>query len=230
MSVTSGGRTLELLEGARRYNAWTFARVRGALGRRVLEIGCGTGTITEFLRDRELVVGVDVVDYYVASAQALFRNQPNVLIRLQDMRASIEELRVHRFDSVLSVNVMEHIEDDLAVFRAANALLGSGGRISLLVPAHGWLMSPFDRSIGHYRRYSKQDLRQKLEAAGFQVERVRRSNPLGAVGWLVNNVALRRGQLRGVQLYDRFVPLLATIDRIAEPPVGLSLLAVARKR
>jgi len=134
------------------------------------------------------------------------------------------------FDSALSVNVFEHIDDDVAVMKAVFVLLAPGGTLNLLVPAHPLLMSPFDLSIGHHRRYTKRGLRQKLEAAGFTVERIRRSNPVGFVGWLVNNRLLGRRKLSAVGLYDRLVPVLARIDRMAEPPVGLSLIAVARKR
>ena len=227
--VEVGARTLEVLDGAERYNDWTYARVRGALGRRVLEIGCGTGTITQHIADRELVVGVDVVDDYVSSTRERFRGQANVEIRLQDITQSIAGLSAYRFDSALSVNVFEHIEDDVYAMKVVHSLLAPGGAFTLLVPCHPLLMSPFDRAIGHYRRYTKRSLRNKLEEAGFRVERLRRSNPVGAFGWLLFNTLLRSKALRGVGFYDRLVPVLARLDRLVEFPVGLSLIAVGRK-
>jgi SAM-dependent methyltransferase len=235
----AGAPTLESLENAHRYNRWTFDRVKGALGRRVLEVGCGTGTITQFLTDRELVVGVDVVPQYVEACRARFKGAPNLVFLVQDLtahasldlppglRASVGETEV--FDSAVSVNVFEHIPDDVAALEAVYRLLAPGGAVNLLVPSHPRLMSPFDGAIGHYRRYTKPELRAKLEAAGFVVERLRRSNPVGAAGWLVNNVLLRRRRLGAVGLYDRMVPLLSRIDTLIEPPFGLSLVAVGRK-
>jgi len=227
--VDSGAQTLETLEGADRYNRWIFERIRAGLGRRVLEIGCGTGTITQFLVDRDLVVGVDVSPEYVLMAATRCRAHANVLIQLHDITKSIEELRQYRFDSAVSANVFEHIEDDSRAMAAVFELLEPGGTFSLLVPSHPFLMSPFDRAIGHYRRYTMAGLRGKLEAAGFRVDAIRRSNPIGAIGWAVNNCLLRRGRLGGVGIYDRLVPTLSWLDRRVEPAIGLSLTARATK-
>jgi len=228
-SLDAGARTLELLEGAHRYNHWIFDRVRGPLGHRLLEIGCGTGTITAFLADRELVVGLDVVEEYVRLARDRFRQRSNVVILLQDLTQSVEELLGYRFDSAVSVNVFEHIPDDVTAMKGVHRVLMPGGRFSLLVPSHPALMGPFDRNIGHYRRYTKRDLGHKLELAGFRVECIRRSNPVGALGWFLNIRLLRQRALRGVELYDCLVPALARLDKLVEFPLGLSLTAVARK-
>jgi cyclopropane fatty-acyl-phospholipid synthase-like methyltransferase len=227
--VDSGARTLETLEGADRYNRWIFDRIRQGLGQRVLEIGCGTGTITQFLVDRELVVGVDVSPEYVRATAARYRTRPNVVIKLQDITESIEELRQYRFDSAASANVFEHIADDTRAMAAVYALLEPGGTFNLLVPSHPYLMSPFDRAIGHYRRYTMAELRRKLESAGFRVGAIRRSNPIGAIGWALNNCLLRRRRLGGVAIYDRLVPALSWLDQRLELPVGLSLTARATK-
>lgn len=229
-----GAHTLETIEGAHRYNAWIFQRINRHLGQRVLEVGCGTGTITQFLVDRKLVVGVDVVDDYVEAARRRFANHPNVVILHHDITGPgafppVGPDASPRFDSAVSVNVLEHIPDDTAALRAVYRLLDPGGTLTLLVPCHPALTSRFDHLIGHQRRYTKRDLRARLEQAGFQVEQLRRSNPVGAIGWLVNNRLLRRRKLSGLGLYDALVPLLARIDRLAEPPFGLSLVAVARK-
>ena len=225
----AGPQTLELLQHARRYNQWEFERVRPSLGRRVLEIGCGTGTMTAFLSDRDLLVTVDVIEEYVRVVQERFHGRSNVHVRLLDVSLSVGDLARFRFDSAVSVNVFEHIPDDLKAMRAVHSLLEPGGSLTLLVPSHRWLMGPFDWAIGHYRRYTKRELCAKLQAAGFVVEQLRRSNPVGAAGWFVNTVILRRRALGAVRLFDRMIPLLAAIDRRIEFPVGLSLVAVGRK-
>ncbi len=228
MKLASGASTLEVMEGARRYNRWIYDRVRDSLGQRVLEIGCGTGTITSFMVDRQLVVGIDVVDAYVRSTTDRFRDRPNVVVRQHDLTESIEPLRGYHFDSAVSVNVFEHIADDSAAMKAVYALLEPGGTFTLLVPSHPALLGRFDHDIGHHRRYTKGELRRKLEASGFVVERIRRSNPVGALGWLVNIRLFRQRRLRGAGLFDRLVPVLMVLDRV-EMPLGLSLIAVARK-
>jgi len=112
--------------------------------------------------------------------------------------------------------------------KAVYALLEPGGTFTLLVPSHPLLFGRFDRDIGHHRRYTKRELRRKLEAGGFVVERIRRSNPVGALGWLVSVRLLGLRRLRGTGLFDRLVPAFAVLDRV-ELPLGLSLVAVARK-
>jgi len=228
MSLASGASTLEVMEGAHRYNRWIYDRVRGGLGQRVLEIGCGTGTITSFMVDRQLVVGIDVVDDYIRSTSHRFDDRPNIVVRRHDLTESIDALRGYRFDSALSVNVFEHIANDERAMKAVYALLEPGGTFTLLVPCHPALLGGFDRDIGHHRRYTKRDLRRKLEASGFTVEGIRRSNPVGALGWLVSVRLLGLRRLRGTGLFDRLVPAFAVLDRV-ELPLGLSVIAVARK-
>jgi SAM-dependent methyltransferase len=228
MNPASGSSTLDVMEGAHRYNRWIFDRVRDGLGQRILEIGCGTGTITSFLVERELVVGIDVVDGYVRSTGERYRGRPNVLIRRHDLTESIQPLKGYRFDSAVSINVFEHIGEDEVAMKAVYDLLEPGATLTVLVPCHPALLGPLDRDIGHHRRYTKDELRRKLEASGFRVERIRRSNPVGALGWLVNVRLLGLRRLRGTSLFDRLVPALAILDAV-ELPVGLSLIAVARK-
>lgn len=228
MNLASGSSTLEVMEGAHRYNRWIYDRVREGLGQRVLEIGCGTGTITSFLVDRQLVVGIDVVDRYIQSTAERYRHRPNIVILRHDLTESIEPLRGYRFDSAVSVNVLEHIANDEAAMKAVYALLEPGGRFTVLVPSHPALLGRFDRDIGHHRRYTKSELRRKLEASGFVIERIRRSNPVGALGWLVNVRLLGQRKLRGAAVFDQLVPALAVLDRV-ELPLGLSLIATARK-
>jgi len=228
MNLAPGASTLEVMESARRYNRWIYDRIRDSLGQRVLEIGCGTGTITSLMVDRQLVVGVDVVENYVRAASNRFKDRPNVVIRQHDLTESTDELRGYRFDSAVSVNVFEHIANDERAMKAVYALLEPGGTFTLLVPCHPALLGRFDRDIGHHRRYTKPGLRGKLEASGFTVERIRRSNPVGALGWLVNVRLLGLRRLRGTALFDRLVPAFAALDRV-ELPLGLSLIAVARK-
>ncbi len=228
MNLASGSSTLEVMEGTHRYNQWIYDRVRDGLGQRVLEIGCGTGTITSFLVDRQLVVGIDVVDRYIRSTAERYGDRPNIVIRRHDLTESIEPLRGYNFDSAVSVNVFEHIANDEAAIKAVYTLLEPGGRFTVLVPCHPALLGPFDRDIGHHRRYTKSGLRRKLEASGFVVERIRRSNPVGALGWLVNVRLLGQRKLHGAAVFDQLVPALAVLDRV-ELPLGLSLIATARK-
>jgi SAM-dependent methyltransferase len=225
----AGSRTLDQMTDARNYNGWLFERVKGALGRRVLEIGSGTGTMTEYLLDRELVLGLEVIPEYVDELRERFAGHPNVRIECLDITATSFDFATLGFDSAVSFNVFEHIPDDVGAMRQVYHALCPGGRLALLVPAHQALYGPFDELIGHQRRYGKRELSEKLRSVGFHVDRVSYSNPLGALGWLVNVRVLRQRQLKAVRAYDSLVPLLAWTERLMRPPFGLSVVALAHR-
>ena len=225
----AGSRTLDQMTNARNYNRWLFDRARPALGHRVLEIGSGTGTMTEFLVDRELVLGLEVVPEYVDELRERFAGHPNVRIKCLDITSTSFDFVAMGFDSAVSFNVFEHIPDDVGAMRRVYHALCPGGRLALLVPAHQALYGPFDELIGHQRRYGKRELSEKLRSVGFHVDRVTYSNPVGALGWLVNVRLLRQRRLRAVGAYDSLVPLLAGAERLMSPPFGLSVVALAHR-
>jgi SAM-dependent methyltransferase len=228
--AATGTQTLDTLQGADRYNAWLLGRVSSAIGSRVLEIGSGIGTMTELLPARELLVGVDVVGSFVTALGERFAHRPNTEFLLHDISVSAGGLGRYDFDSAVSFNVFEHIEDDVAAMRNVHHLLRPGGTFGLVVPAHPWLHGRFDDLIGHWRRYTVREMRAKLERAGFTVESAGYSNPVGALGWLVQVRLMGKPQLGATRLFDRMVPVLAALERVARPPFGLSVVAVGRKR
>lgn len=140
-------------------------------------------------------------------------------------------LRDERFDTAFSLNVLEHVREDAMALRNMFELLQPGGTLILIVPAHRWLYGPMDSSIGHFRRYTKETMRKRMEEAGFKVERQKYIHMLGAFGWLLNGKLLRckvppRGQLR---LLNGIVPACRRIESYGSAPFGVSLLTVARK-
>lgn len=207
-----------------RLDAWIFRQLETFTGQRVLEIGCGVGNMAPYLRGRAEVFGIDVSEEAVAAYRSA-----GFPARVCDA-TSEGVLDLGRFDTVLSVNVLEHIEDDRKCLDRCYTVLEPGGTIILVVPAHQFLYGTMDRPIGHWRRYGVRDLSQKLTEAGFEVVQARTINPLGALGWYVNGRILRRnvppvGQLR---LFNAMYPLMVAADRL-RLPFGLSVLAVGRK-
>lgn len=224
--------TLNQLAGLDRYNGWIFDKIRPALGRRVLEVGSGTGNITRFLAgDGRQVVATEVVPSYRDHLVSLFRSAPLVEVSQFDLNCTAPpELVAAPFDSVVCLNVLEHIEDDLAALREMWRVLRPGGELALLVPAHPVLYGRFDQAVGHFRRYSKPLLLDLLRVAGFQVKSTVYFNCLAVLPWLLNGRILRRDYLPAGQtsLADRLVPLLK-LERFIGPPCGLSLIAIAKK-
>jgi len=135
-------------------------------------------------------------------------------------------------DTVVSVNVLEHIENDGRFLRSAQHILAPGGRILLFTPALPALYGTLDRQFGHYRRYTKFGLSDKLRAAGFSLESLRYFDLAGVLGWFLATRVLKRNTIRpsDVSHYDRFVfSWSSKIERWWEPPIGKNLLAIGRK-
>jgi glycosyltransferase involved in cell wall biosynthesis len=224
-------RTLQRMARLPRYNSWLWSKVSPYIGKRVLEVGSGTGNMTRFLSTRDSVAATDINPAYLAELRNRFEGRPHIGIYHLDLAAIDASPEVGSdFDTVLCLNVLEHVEDDAGALRRIYDILCPQGRLLLVVPGMPSLYGEIDRAIGHYRRYERQDLQRKLEAAGFAVERLAPFNMIGALGWYVNARLLRRRAVPGVQsrLHDLLVPLLRLEDHLS-CPLGLSLLAVARR-
>lgn len=219
--------TLETMESAEQYITWLYERAWPYLGRRVLDVGAGTGSFTaRLLDDERTVVAVEPASQLAQVLRARLGGDPRLTI-VEGQASDVGDARA--FDSAICFNVLEHIPDDAAALADFRRLLTRDGRLLLLVPAHRLLYGATDRALGHERRYGKEQLRALLERSGYRVELLRFVNPVGAFGWLVSARLLRQKKIPAAPLrfYDRFVPMLRVLDRV-ELPFGLSLWAVAR--
>ena len=230
---TQGGRDLEVLADARNYYRWILRQFAPFLGRRVVEIGAGLGNFSRVILSHEGVreaVLVEPAANLFPRLRERFAGDP----RVQPRHGLFEQVIPESMgaDSIVLVNVLEHVEDDLALLRHIHRRLAPGGTVLLFVPALPALFGSIDKVAGHYRRYLKRSLAARLAEAGFTVERIRYVNLPGTIAWFLIGRVLkwRVFQPSSVQLYDRFViPLVAAIERWWEPPAGQSLIAVARK-
>lgn len=212
---------------AENYTAWLLERVARFPARRILDLGAGIGSFTESLSRRAEVVAVEPDPAFAAGLRERFAGREGVTVVEGDV---FESSVAGPFETVVCLNVLEHIDDDVGTLSRVFDLLAPGGHLLLLVPAHALLYGEIDRSVGHERRYSKRLLGARLVESGLVVDELRYVNPLGAFGWLVTSRLLRRGQVpRGpLKLYDRLVPLLRAVDRL-RLPFGLSVWAVAHR-
>ena len=177
---------------ASRYHAWMFSQVEDYVGARVLEVGAGSGNLTQLL---PLTVKVTALDESrsalgVAVSRAGSRRMDTVVADIADP-AVAEELGRRDFDTILCSNVLEHIENDcMAAANMHMILKPSSGHLLLIVPAHARLFGSLDHAAGHFRRYSKPGLTAILQTVGFEILRARYVNALGAIAWYVNGTII----------------------------------------
>ncbi len=216
---------------AENYNRWIYDQIAPYIGRRILDVGCAIGNITQFYVDRELVVGLDVVPEELAVARERFAGKNFEAHHLDVSSDLLLQFRDRNLDTAVCLNVLEHVEDDVHALRNMRGTLMPGARICLLVPVNKWLFGSMDAVDHHYRRYTKAELNAKLAEAGLVVEHQRYFNLLGIAAWFFSNRVLRQSMAAPVQysLYDSLVPVLRTIERVVPPPTGLSLVTICRK-
>lgn len=223
---------LETLSAADRFNDEVWNRVRDFIGSDILEVGMGIGIFTEKLLTRGKVFGVDIVPEFVEEARRRLGARPGLEYLVADMGAGLpDSLRGRAFDTIVCMNVLEHIEDDRGTLKRFLAMLKPGGKLVLVVPAHRCLYNPLDAHDGHFRRYEAAELNEKLKTAGFSVLHESRFNLFGIFGWFLNGTILRRKDLPMGQmgLFNKVAPLLFWLEHLVGPPAGLSLLAVGAK-
>jgi SAM-dependent methyltransferase len=227
-----GAKTLHALSAAPRFNRWMADTIRPHVGQRVLEIGAGIGNLTRALvRGRKRYAATDINPEHLARLASRFPQRPNLEIRSCDLTRT-EDFAPFTggMDTVICLNVLEHIEDDRGGLANIYSALDRGGRAILLVPEGQSVFGTIDVALGHFRRYSEAELKGKMEGAGFQVEQIIRFNRVSRPAWFVSGRILKRTSLdwNQMRLYDWFVWLWRRIDRFL-PWRPTSIIAIARK-
>ena len=226
-----GQHTLARMSELGAYNRTMFDLFAPCLGRRVLEIGAGAGNLSRFLLDRDYVILTDFETEYLHLLRRRFGTYENVQIRHLDLNTfTAADLAGDAIDTVVCLNVLEHIEDDRRVLKELCRAIEPGGAVVVLVPAHAELYSDLDKNLGHFRRYTKGLLEERFREAGFVVEKSPYFNWVGAIGWYVFGRVLKRPHItkaatRGYQLASR----VRALEEPAGFSFGLSTIVVARR-
>lgn len=226
-----GSQILARLSRASRFNAWMADVVRPFCGRRILEIGAGVGNLTQHLIPRDRYVASDINPLYLETLHALAINRPYLSIRETDVTdaRSFPDPQ-GGFDTVICLNVVEHIDDDRTAMLNIAGALAPGGRAVVLVPQGQWNYGTLDEVLGHVRRHSHASLTALADHAGLKVEQIVPFNRFGTIAWFLNGRVLRRRTfgLGQIKLLQVLMPVIRRIDRWLPLP-GLSLIAILRR-
>jgi glycosyltransferase involved in cell wall biosynthesis len=226
----SGGEILERLNRAPRFTRWMADVIRPYIGDRVLEVGAGTGNMSVHLMPRSVYWATDVNAHYLDFLVTLRATRPYMHVAYTNAMEGETFPTGQSFDTVVCLNVVEHVEDDLGALRNIWNALGDGGRAVILVPCGPQLYGSLDEVLGHFRRYTREQLIGVAEQAGFRVEQVLKFNRPGVVAWWLNGRILHRrtfglGQIRMLNI---LTPIFRLMDSwLPLPP--LSIIAILRK-
>ena len=231
-----GVETLRRMASVDRYNRWIYDEIGPCAGQRVLEVGCGIGNMTAYFLDRSLMVALDLLPESVALVHEKYGHHGNVITVQGDItsEATARVLQSYAFDTVICLNVLEHIRDDARALRHMHQVLQPGGRLLLVVPAGTYLYGTLDLGLGHHRRYERKPMSELVTAAGFTIERLHYMNLAGIPGWFVSSRVLRHKILprAGLKGFNLFTPLFIALEKavrtVADVPWGQSLVCVAR--
>lgn len=227
------GDELTLFQHAKNWKAYWQGLARKHIRGSVLEVGAGIGANTPGLYSKDLKkwVCLEPDTNQTKALQALIASQPE-LADCQAVKGILSDLNPNeKFDSILYIDVIEHIEHDAAEFSLAANHLEPGGKLIVVVPAHQFLFSPFDESIGHFRRYNKKTL-SAIVPSSLKITQLMYLDSVGLLASAMNSFILKTSNpsLNSILLWDRaMVPISKMLDPLIGHTIGKSILMVCEK-
>jgi SAM-dependent methyltransferase len=233
------GRELESMSVASNYHRWILELFAPYLGRHLVEVGAGLGSFSELILASHDCETLSLVEPSVEMYQQLdarakrLPSNPRIQTHNSSFSDAAPLIKTRQEpDSIIYVNVLEHIADDEGELNAIHQTLAKDGYVFLFVPALSWLYGAFDERVGHVRRYQKSELEEKLRLAGFQIVLSRYFDLAGVAPWWIKYRLLRSATMEagGVRFYDRYVvPVSRRLESVMNPPLGKNVILVARK-
>ena len=221
------------LSRARKFTRWTVETIEPYLGNKILEVGSGIGNISRLLPQKEKLTVTDIDDLYINILENLFNGNAIVDVAKLDLNcdSDFKALKKNQYDTIVCMNVLEHIKDDEAALRRMSSILVPGGKLILVVPQYKILYGEFDRDLEHFRRYNKKGLFELLEKCNFAINKKKNLNFLSIPGWYVNSVMLKRKKMSQwqIKIFDMLVFIMKRVEKIFPLP-GLSLVCIAEKK
>lgn len=217
------------------YN-WIFEEIKPYLRGNILEIGSGVGNFSKILvenfPDNQLILS-DFDKYFLNILNKKYCENNKVKVEYLDLNSTkILENNNYKINTCIAINILEHIENDVKALENIYSILESDGVLILLVPAHKFLYNIIDKDIGHYRRYAKREIVEKINLTSFNLINIYYFNLFAIFGWFLNGKILKKSIINEdiLGFYNKLIPLLKVIERyIFLRKIGISLIVVLKK-
>jgi len=220
------------------YYEWTLSFLQNNLGKRVWDAGAGIGILANIIRKKcDFLLLTEFGDENLILLKKQFSDEKKILVEFCDLQnhenTDFSDLQI---ETILNMDVIEHLEDELKALRFFYKTLSPGGRLLIKVPAHPFLFCGIDEASLHYRRYTKKMLRKCLEEAGFKIEKIKYMNFIGGFMYFIKGKILRkkvnfsRTMNKGsLSAMNKIIPVFMFLEKIFPVFFGLSVIAVAKK-
>lgn len=220
-----------------KYSRWMYNNFKRYIGKRVLDIGSGTGNIINFfINNCERVVATEIFPGELEYIKERFIAN-NLECKIFDIsKGDIEELKNYLFDTITCINVLEHIEDDFKAVSNMKDIIITGGRIIILVPAISKAYGTMDKACGHFRRYDKGDLEKIADTLRLKVIYNKYMNPLGLIPWIIKGKIQKKEATfsdsldeKSSFIYNIASGILENAEKLIKAPFGISQIVVFEK-
>lgn len=214
------------------FNNWKFQKIRPYIKGDILEIGSGIGTFSkrllEHFSNNEVVLS-DSDEKFIEYLRKKFTGK-NCKIEKFDLNSlpDTKSLGYDRFDTIICIDVIEHVKNDQFALNQMFRLLRKGGYLLIITPCNPSLYNKHDEMSGHYRRYTKEELKKKVKKANFSIEKIKYFNYIGMYGWKLSGKDPSRIS-KLFNLYDKLIPIIKVIDIFMSKINGQSLIAILQK-
>jgi glycosyltransferase involved in cell wall biosynthesis len=223
---------LRAMDVSKSFSKWMYDQIKDHVGRSVLECGCGIGTLTSYLVGKERLICTDIDPFYLEIVERRFGHLKGFEVKKIDLTSKSDYQKVSDtpFDTIVCMNVLEHLENDQQVLECFYDSLEPGGKAIILVPQHPWLFTKMDTSVGHFRRYTIADLSEKVRKAGFEIAETREFNRFASLGWYVNGKIFGATHVEPdqIKLMNSLLPFGKIVEHLPFWP-ALSLIMVGQK-
>jgi 2-polyprenyl-3-methyl-5-hydroxy-6-metoxy-1,4-benzoquinol methylase len=227
-----GYQTLEVISKADKFNRWMYDTIRPYCHGNILEIGSGIGNISKFfIQNGSSITLSDTDESYFKKLKTSFSKTNIASIDLVDENFTGKYSHLfQKFDTVIFLNVLEHVNDDGLAIDNCKQFLKQGGSLVILVPAYSFLYSLMDKELHHHRRYTAKKLSALVSEKKLIVKKLFYFNALGIFAWMYGKIfKLNAIPSKKMNLFNQLVPVAKLMDRMILSKAGLSVIIVAQK-